>query len=112
MPSSIPLKYVLAIDMDPAAPRPRSFRARAKEAIAASRVPADQIIAIACTTLWAVTANGLAVIDGTCLWRIAILGKSAIRLKQPSYAHRTCFTQGSEAVVDTCIQTMQSLLKK
>jgi xylulokinase len=33
----------------------RSVRDAAKEAIAASRVPADQILAVACTTLWAVT---------------------------------------------------------
>ena len=33
----------------------RAVRDAAKEAIAAAQVPADQIIAIACTTLWAVT---------------------------------------------------------
>ncbi len=90
MPSSIPLKYVLAIDMGSGSTKAaivssagevvasairhtttnfmaggaveqdpeewwRSVCDAAKEAITASRVPAPQIIAIACTTLWAVT---------------------------------------------------------
>jgi len=90
MPSAIPLKYVLAIDMGSGSTKAavvssagdvvasairhtttkfmeggavehepeewwRSVCDAAKEAIAASRVPADQIIAVACTTLWAVT---------------------------------------------------------
>ncbi len=90
MPSSNPLKYVLAIDMGSSSTKAavvssagevvasalrhtttimmeggaveqdpeqwwRSVCDTAKEAIAASRVPAAQIIAVVCTTLWAVT---------------------------------------------------------
>ncbi len=90
MPSSIPLKYVLAIDMGSGSTKAAvvssagevvasairhtttqfmaggavehdpeewwcSVCGAAKEAIAVARVPADQIIAVACTTLWAVT---------------------------------------------------------
>jgi xylulokinase len=43
----------------------------AKEAIAASRVPADQIIAVACTTLWAVTVavdEGGAAVGNAISW--------------------------------------------
>lgn len=100
MPSSIPLKYVLGIDMGSGSTKAavvssagevvasairhtttkimaggaveqdpeewwRSVCDAAKEAIAASRVPAQQIIAVACTTLWAVTVavdeNGAAI---------------------------------------------------
>src|ERR1035437_8744520 len=90
MPSSNPLKYVLAIDMGSGTTKAavvssagevvasalrhtttmmmaggaveqdpeqwwRAVCDAAKEAIAASRVPVHQIIAVACTTLWAVT---------------------------------------------------------
>src|SRR5208282_5692337 len=90
MPSSNPLKYVLAIDMGSGSTKAavvssagdvvasalrqtttkfmaggaveqdpeewwRAVCDAAKEAIAASRVPVDRIISVACTTLWAVT---------------------------------------------------------
>ena len=49
----------------------RSVCDAAKEAIAASRVPAQQIIAVACTTLWAVTVpvdEGGAAIGNAISW--------------------------------------------